>query len=692
MKSVCLALLTLAAGAALAAPSNCRLYLAEQYSWGDKTGFYLDLEGSELASLPLILGLADGQQWRFVSHKPPFQPDRDYRIRAVLGPERSEVFLDGQSVITMESKWQPFAGPLLVKNQPSWATDPGDWLAVVSRAQVAVTRDGVETTKHDFDFSAWAAASVALQLFERGGRPAGTPLEVKPGDTVTLDLTLRFGRADLRAYAPFIDRFGQARAADFPGKVKDEAELPADIADEDARLAKLPPLTGFDAYGGLKDAPWHEPPTGFFRVVRRDGKWWLVTPDGNPCFYTGVCAVPQLTWETTPITGREYLYEWLPPHDGPLAAAWSRNQWGLQDGTEYCCFYTANLVRKYGEGWADQATARGLKRLQAAGLQGGKWGCGVPLASTPVLHRWGTPSLAGHPDIFDPAVCARLRDELSKQITPRLQDPRVVGWSFGNEYDELIKRDEVRKIIGLPPATPARKALFDHALLQLYGGDLLKLSQAWKVTAHDPEALQRTQPQVPDADLEKLRLFYESRYHEFVYKTVKEIDPNHLYLGFWIVPGWWESPEDWAATTPHCDVIGYDRYSPQFADERLLGLLQQSDKPALCGEFSFPAFYDGQRGFGRYGTYATDEADSGKLYESWMRDATANPYCVGLIWFLYRDQPLTGRGAGHGDKLVIGEHFAFGLVTEQDRVKWPLVTAMREANAQAARWRLGGKP
>ena len=96
-----------------------------------------------------------------------------------------------------------------------------------------------------------------------------------------------------------------------------------------------------------------------------------------------------------------------------------------------------------------------------------------------------------------------------------------------------------------------------------------------------------------------------------------------------------------------------------------------------------------QRGSGRYGpVHAKDDAEAGELYRKWVRDAAANPYCVGLGWFTYRDQPLTGRGPGRGDRLVIGEHFAFGLITITDRPKWDLVRRMRSANLQAARWRL----
>lgn len=679
-------------GSAVAAPSNCRLYLAEQYTWEEKTGFYLDLEGAELATLPLILGLADGNEWRFASHVPGFVPDRDYRIRAVIGPARSEVLLDGQPVFSLESAWKRYARDLVVNNRPGWANDPGDWAAIIRSAQVTVTRAGAEVARHEVDLGAWAGQPAALLLFERAS-PQALPVTLGADDTLSLDISLRFVRPDLSPHVAFIDRFGQAIAADYPDKVRDEAGLQADIAAEEAQLREVlgpgPVRLGFDAYGGLDPAPWQEPATGFFRVVQREGVWWLLTPEGNPCFYTGVCAVPQLTWETTPVTGRERLFAWLPPREGEFAPAWSRNQWGIEDGTEYCCFYTVNLIRKYGAEWEARATAQALRRLQAARLQGGKWGCGVPLASTPVLNRAGVPNLAGHPDVFDDTVVARLRASLAAQITPRLRDPWVVGWSYGNEYDEIIKRDEMRRIAAMAPETPARRALFAWALETLYADDRVRLGAVWGVKAADLEALHRSQPQVPDADLETLRLHYESRYHETVYRLVKEIDPNHLYLGFWIVPNWWESPDDWMATVPHCDVIGYDRYTPEFADEALLELFRKAGKPVLCGEFSHPPWYGGSRGFGRYPCWAKDEEESVQRYREWVRDAARNRYCVGLIWFLFRDQPLTGRGPGTGEALVHGEHYAFGLVTEQDRVRWPLLKAMREANGKAAEWRMG---
>ena len=141
----------------------------------------------------------------------------------------------------------------------------------------------------------------------------------------------------------------------------------------------------------------------------------------------------------------------------------------------------------------------------------------------------------------------------------------------------------------------------------------------------------------------------------------------------------------------HCDVVGYDRYALQYADERMLRLLEEADKPTMVGEFNFPADYEGKRGYGSFKVSTKNETQMGQTYQQWVRDAATNPYCVGLLFFHYRDQPLTGRNLGKIKSLTGGEHYAFGIVDITDTPKWNLVTQMREANLKAAQWRLGNE-
>ncbi len=672
-----------------AAQSACRFFIASQYDYGANAGFYLDLEGAELSTLPIFLCVGDGAAWRQPQHAPGFEFGQDYQIHAVIGPDRAQLALDGELVIDSLGGWEPASGPLEVSYRPSWADEPGDWVAVVSSLTVTLSRDGAEMERHEFDVSA-AAQQVPLKLFETGVT-AQAAMDSQTGDTVVIDATLRFGASDLEAWAPFIDRYGQCVYAGHPDKVRSDEDLQADIAAEDALLAEMPPPSCFDRHGGYVIHDWDESATGFFRVVQRDGFWWLISPEGNPCFYLGVCLVPATGWPATPTTDREYLFEWLPPREPPWVGAWLHDAWGQGEAADYANLYQCNLIRKYGaDGWPEKALERALRRLDSWGFSGGgKWGAPDTIVSTPVLGAGNTPTLAGHPDIFDQAVRDQFRADLAGQIEPRRDDPNVLGWSFQSEYEALIERDEIQEILTQPAGNPSKQALLDYALDEVYSGSLSDLTDAWSVTAADRDELYATAPSPPDADVETLRCWYAEQFYAFVYETIKSIDPNHLVIGPWIVPGWWESEQDWHIQARHCDVLGYDRYAMQYGDELLSRLQSEIDKPTLCGEFSFPPFYGGERGFGRYwSSWAQDDAEGGQLYHDWIHAAARDPSCIGMIWFHYRDQPLTGRGPGFGPELVYGEHYAFGLVTETDRVKWPLVERMRHANLRAAQWRM----
>jgi hypothetical protein len=504
--------------------------------------------------------------------------------------------------------------------------------------------------------------------------------------TLTIDTTIRISeRPNVRSLTKTIDRYGQMSATDWTGKTKSDADLSAANVDEQKRLRTWPPPSDRDRYGGLKEKGTKPKATGFFRVEKQGAFWWLISPDGNRCFYTGVSTAPNAATEKTLITGRDFLFQSLPAHSPPWDAAWGKDPWSAGESGDYLSLSAANLIRKFGKTWQSKIAQQTSKRLAAWGFCGfGKWvdgGSGLP--ETPVLKRAGVPVVGRHPDIFDPTIQSSLRTVLQDQIEARKNDPLVVGWSVGNEFDEIITSDEIRQILALGPNVPARRALIDNALNTTYGGDIARLALSWNVSATSKDQLYAANVQPPTGDVATMRKFFADQYYDYIYRTIKAIDPNHLYLGFWIVPGYWENEDDWALIARHCDVIGYDRYALNFADGLLNRLAQDANKPILCGEFSFPPSYSGQRGFGTFRDWTMDEAEAGKYYTGWINDAVQNPYCIGTIYFEYRDQPITGRGPGVGEKLSLGEHFAFGLIDICDRPKWDLLTPIRAANLSA---------
>ena len=170
----------------------------------------------------------------------------------------------------------------------------------------------------------------------------------------------------------------------------------------------------------------------------------------------------------------------------------------------------------------------------------GKWSSETGnLPILPVLEPNNVPIVAVHPDIFDPVVQGDLQSSLQQQIQSNVSDPGILGWSFGNEYDDLITPAEVQTILGLASTVPAKRALIDQALSAIYGNNVAAMAAAWGVNATTTADLYSASPTPPAADIETLREYYEEQYFGFVYRTIKSLDPNHLYFGIWIVPGWW---------------------------------------------------------------------------------------------------------------------------------------------------------
>ncbi len=76
---------------------------------------------------------------------------------------------------------------------------------------------------------------------------------------------------------PMIDRFGQYRHRNWPGKTQTLDDLRRQREAEQKDLQEHPGPKGWDTYGGWMDGPQLRA-TGFFRVEKYQGRWWLVDP------------------------------------------------------------------------------------------------------------------------------------------------------------------------------------------------------------------------------------------------------------------------------------------------------------------------------------------------------------------------------------------------------------------------------
>ncbi len=182
-------------------------------------------------------------------------------------------------------------------------------------------------------------------------------VNVSPGmKSAKFKIGISTGRGDAR----IVDAFGQSMLDDWPGKVKAEDELKADVAEDEAYYASLktPPL---DPYGGLPGSGGSLglKNTGFFHIEQKSGKSWLVDPSGNAFFHLGICGF-QPSDDYTWVEGRENIYSWLPAKSDPKFASAYRN------GTPQAfSFHVANTIRKFGLPYdLDQFGSRMINRVR----------------------------------------------------------------------------------------------------------------------------------------------------------------------------------------------------------------------------------------------------------------------------------------------------------------------------------------
>ncbi|HTQ56124.1 MAG TPA: hypothetical protein VMI94_16765 [Bryobacteraceae bacterium] len=684
---------------AAALVADCRFTLADQSNWNLALGFYFDLENSatgsaaycQMANLTIGMGAADGSQWRFIGASPAWVTNHDYQVKVIVAPSYFEMYLDGQQLGHVDANFAGLPGQQLISGIPPYGSTGEADYRVSQSALTAQAGDGAPVSAV---FQA-DTRPAGLAMLAPGTPSAPVVLGFRPADTLTFTATFRLTAqpANPNAYAPYIDAYGQSRYSDFTGKIQTDADLQTAAAQEQAMLAQWGMPSGFDTFGGVQNAGWQDTATGFFHLTRHNGVWWLISPAGNPCFYIGMDTGPLTTGNNTPVTNRDWEFAAMPPQNRTYSPAWAGGDWGNY-GISSVSFDTWNMMRKYGtDSWQATATDLTVERMQAWGFLGfGKWSTpagGLPIL--PVLWPNNVPVLVSHPDIFDSQIQADLRSSLQQQVAFSVNDPAILGWSFGNEYDELITPGEVQSILAMAGTVPAKRALIDDALSGIYGNNVAAMAAAWGVGAASVNDLYNLTPNPPAADIETLREYYEDQYYAFLYETVKSLDPNHLYFGTWIVPGWWINAIDWQLIAAHTDVIGYDRYSPVFIDSLLESMAQSAGKPIFLGEFSFPPHYNVERGYQIFpAAFAADDAGAGALYQANLESAARVPWCVGVAWFEYRDEPVAGRGyAGETDTdLVEGESYAFGMVDVADRPKYDLVKLVRTANLAAARNRL----
>ncbi|MFQ5869898.1 MAG: beta-galactosidase [Candidatus Zixiibacteriota bacterium] len=484
---------------------------------------------------------------------------------------------------------------------------------------------------------------------------------------------------DENEFFPLIDEYGQFIHKDWPNKTKSIKDLAKRKEEEDIDLAKHPGTKDWNSYGGWKAGP-QLTATGYFRVEKHKGKWWLVDPDGRLFWSHGIDCVRSGNG-VTPITDRKYLFQDLPDESSPLARFYGKGSWGphnYYEGKNYEIynFTGANLFRKYGRDWKRQFAEMAHRRLRSWGMNTiANWSDEdiYLMRKTPYVAtiHFGGRELEGSEgywgkfrDVFDPSFKAELRDSLARQKGRSAGDPWCIGYFVDNElawgHDVSLA---VAALIS-PPDQPAKKVFVED--MKAKYETIENLNQAWGTQHASWDALLQSR-QAPDekkayADLAGFYTKTAEMYFKTCRDAVKEIAPNNLYLGCRFA---WVNQRAVEAAAKYCDVISYNFYRREVESFRPP---RGIDKPVTVGEFHFGAL---DRGMFHTGLQKTEsQNERAEAYKNYVSGAMQNPWIVGTHWFQYGDQATTGRGDG--------ENYQIGFLDVVDTPYAETIQACRE--------------
>lgn len=528
------------------------------------------------------------------------------------------------------------------------------------------------------------------------------------------------------AYDGLIDAYGQSTRGRWPEKIVNDDQLKAADTREQAQLKGWLAERGkqqLDSYGGLIAGPAFEA-KGFFRTEKRDGRWFLVTPEGHPFYSLGINAVA-VDGGRTYISGRESMFTALPGEGERLAAFYG--QGNNDDGNassqgrnfnkgRWFDFYAANLHRGYGQPCPAPVEGQPPVACPPAALDAARWQSHtldrMQAWGFNTLGNWSDPALGlakrvpytlplsivgdyasistgmdwwgRMPDPFDPRFAMATERAVAIAARDHRDDPWLIGYFADNELAWAAPGDDPKARYGLAFGTlrlttdvPAKRAFLkqlrdkyrnQEGLSKAWGIDL----QAWELM-EDPgfEApLPNAQHPEIERDYQHFQQVFANTYFKTISDSLKWHAPNHLLLGGRYAAS---TPEAVKACAEFCDVLSFNFYTLKPEDGYDFARLAELDKPLLVSEFQFGSrdrgpFWPGPLELAR-------EEDRGPAYANFLKAALAQPMIVGAHWFQYLDQPASGR-------LLDGENGHLGLVAITD-VPYPgFVEGVRRSNQQ----------
>ncbi len=410
----------------------------------------------------------------------------------------------------------------------------------------------------------------------------------------------------------------------------------------------------FDRFGGWTGIKGEK--RKCFSVQNINGRWWLITPEGNAFWSVGVYCV---------------RFGGLPEKDTKKRP------------------YKDACIIKYGN---ESEWAR-VTRLQLV-----KWGFNTigDWSSQKIYNEPGLPYVFGinlskkaenviptgsygyFPNVFSEEFKESTKEKMTEAFNSQpnlLDDPWLIGYFVADEpswYGSKGRRGSlVDDFIRLEPKNPGKQAWVDF--LKSRYNSIKELNLSWKTEFKSFDELLTVVSIKDNPDTEKDKLAFlkiiAEQFSKTLTETLREFDKYHMILGSRPTRYY---PEVVEGIGKYCDIFATSAYhlntgytiSPKF-DETLDTIYKYGNKPILLG-----VLISAQDTGLPYGM-VKNQRDRGISYWRYLARVAAHPNVVGIHWFQYFDPP----------KNCYDEKAAnWGLVDTRDEPHQDAISLIAQAN------------
>lgn len=518
-----------------------------------------------------------------------------------------------------------------------------------------------------------------------------------------------------------MDDLGQWTGKEWKGKMKDEAACTAflkGLLKKAEEAGDAFPFPDWDEYGGYRGKSF--PATGWFRLERENGRFWLVDPIGHAFLSSGLdCVNPGVETRISPVKDfvGDAVLEYAARMEACEAAADAREQEpsrtegerlpekkGKAAGTagriarrrdsDFYNFGIQNLKRAFGEDWK-QCWIRIMKYyLRSWGINTiGNWSdrellrqAGMPyVIPMDSFSEEGFPHtrqfiFRDFPDVFSPEY-EESAARYAKGLEEYAQDPFLIGYFMRNEPEwAFVYGLNIAEEMIANPASTVSKQVFLSRLREKYK-DVEGLNRAWNSRFASFEELGRGVYKAAllsaqaEADLKAFSEEMITRYVEIPARALRQVDDHHLNLGMRYA---YITDKSLLCGSEHFDVFSINSYQITPL-EPVRQVADWLDKPVMVGEFHQGALDVGLTAHGIRGV--TTQAERGCAYRYYLEQGLTHPCFLGAHYFQLNDQSCLGR--------FDGENYQIGLVDVCMQEYRDMTQAMRACHGSMYRVALG---